>query len=376
MVQISDMEGAVIDYRSLLLLSVVLFVGMLMLNRQILNQKYNGLIKLFVFIFLVRVIIDPITDSGNINSKIVSALQALLLPAFLLFFYSISQKFDVKKIFSYFSFLLLIALSCTYFYIFFFRNEFAYLNVFASLNSSYYLLLLLPCALIDSSKPVYKLIAIILVSLIVFSSMKRGGIIALILGLILYYVVKKFCIRRNSVRTGRLLFSVISIVLIVAIMIFALIQFDAIAGGFMSSRFESIADDEGSGRLGLYREVIDKIQDFDLLPFLFGHGKLAVAKVTSYGLSAHNDFLEILYDYGFLLFICYVVFHFCLIFKISKLIRLKSVYAPVMVMSYVNFFIFSMVSHVFLFSYFLFSLMLWGFILGTIKRESSYASSK
>ena len=375
MLQLSQMDEVQIDYISLLLLVLVLSILMLIINKKILSQKYTMIVKLFVFIFFVRGIVDMLTDAGNLNSKIVATLQSFLIPACLLFFYSLFQCYNLKTIFSRYSFVLLLGLVGVYLYILFFRNEYAFAGIYASLNASYFFIILLPCVLFVSSNTLFKFFAAFCVAVIVFSSMKRGGIIALILSLLSYYVVYAFINRKSNERKN-ILTIVISLLLVSCILIFLFVQFDSMTGGYIIERFENISDDEGSGRLGIYMEVIDKIQKSDFLPFIFGHGRLAVEKATAYEMPAHNDFLEMFYDYGVFMFVFYCVYHICLIVNVLRLIRAKSVYAPVMTMSYVSFFIFSMVSHVFLYSYFLFFIMLWGAVWGTLKREQIYASSK
>ena len=203
--------------------------------------------------------------------------------------------------------------------------------------------------------------------------MKRGGIIAWGLSLLVYYIINVFVNRKNREKKRRI-FPIISFLLLSITLIFLFIQFDLATGGYIIGRFDAISEDEGSGRLGIYMEVIAKIQKSDFISFIFGHGRLAVEKVTAYGMPAHNDFLEMFYDYGVIMFILYLVFHIFFLLNIFKLIRIKSAYAPIMAMSYVSFFIFSMISHVFLYSYFLFYIMLWGAVWGTLNRENCYAS--
>ena len=375
MLQLSKMDEMKIDYISLVLQFGVLFALMLVVNKLILNAKIIWIVKLLVFIFTIRTIVDMLTDTGNLNSKIVATLQAALIPTFLIFFYSLFQRYNLKAIFSKYSLVLLLGLIGVYLYILFFRNEYAFAGIYASLNASYFFITLLPCILFATYNHWLKSFAIFAVAAAVFSSMKRGGIIALILSLLMYYAINAFVKGKSSKRKNRLL-KISSVLLVSGVLIILFIQFDSATGGYIVDRFKSISDDEGSGRLGIYMEVVDKIRQSDFMPFFLGHGRLAVEKVTAYGMPAHNDFLEIFYDYGVIMFALYCIYHICLISSILKLTIQKSIYAPVMAMSYISFFIFSMVSHVFLYSYFLFFIMLWGAVWGTLNREQIYASSK
>lgn len=78
-------------------------------------------------------------------------------------------------------------------------------------------------------------------------------------------------------------------------------QFDYIGG-----RFSNIRDDGGSGRDEVYASILGAFESSDLISQLFGHGYSSVLKTFQVG--AHNDLLEILYDYGFLAVFTYVIF--------------------------------------------------------------------
>ncbi len=372
MVQLSKMDEVKVDYISLIALSLVLFISLLTINKFILNQHCDNFLKLIIFLFSAKAIVDMFTDPGNLNSKIVATLQGLLIPGFVSYFFYVSKNYDLKNYFSKCSFGLLVGLTGTYLYILLFRNDLAFWGIFASLNASYFLLILLPCIILGDISKFLRVTAIILVAIVVFSSMKRGGIIAFILSILVYYIVDAFTL--GSSLKNKILVVTSFILSFTLLLVF--IQIDSYASEYILGRFESMSEDEGSGRLGIYLEVIDKIKHSDPITFIFGHGRLAVQQVTAYRLPAHNDFLEMFYDYGLLMFILYSFMHICIIKDIFKLVKLGSKFGSIMAMSYVIFFIFSMISHVFIYSYFLFFLMLWATIRGTINRENKYEGRK
>ena len=78
---------------------------------------------------------------------------------------------------------------------------------------------------------------------------------------------------------------------------------------------------------------------------VFGHGMNTAGKIGGAG-QAHNDFLEILYNYGILPFVSVVVFYLSLIVEGIRLVRRESPYAAA--------FAFSLIVGLFLamFSYF------------------------
>ena len=64
-------------------------------------------------------------------------------------------------------------------------------------------------------------------------------------------------------------------------------------------RFQNISEDGGSGRDIVFAKVFYSIFDSSTGDFVFGHGYNAVLlDKVGFGFSAHNEFLEVFYDYG------------------------------------------------------------------------------
>jgi O-antigen ligase len=63
-------------------------------------------------------------------------------------------------------------------------------------------------------------------------------------------------------------------------------------------RFASISEDGGSGRDIVYADVWNMIKSSDYSHIIWGHGYNQVRVDAELGFSAHNDFLEMLYDFG------------------------------------------------------------------------------
>ncbi len=117
------------------------------------------------------------------------------------------------------------------------------------------------------------------------------------------------------------------------------------------ARFESAQDDEGSGRTYVWQAAFDLIERSDFLPLLFGHGFNKVEKDSMLGLSAHNDFLEVTYDYGIVGLALYVSAFSAVGLIVFRLIRKKSPYAPAMAMFFTIYFLLSMISHIIIYSW-------------------------
>ena len=76
-------------------------------------------------------------------------------------------------------------------------------------------------------------------------------------------------------------------------------------------RIRTMDEDGGSGRLDIFSAVWQGISNSSWVQWLFGHG-VYQEYATDNDFSAHNDFLEIFWDYGFVGFLVYVFMIFSL----------------------------------------------------------------
>jgi|GEM_PF-4912879 len=70
-----------------------------------------------------------------------------------------------------------------------------------------------------------------------------------------------------------------------------------------------------SGRTGLYARVLGDIYETNLSELFFGHGFNGVAE--KYGYSSHNDFLEVIYNFGLVGLILYISIYLYMVFHIG-----------------------------------------------------------
>lgn len=79
-------------------------------------------------------------------------------------------------------------------------------------------------------------------------------------------------------------------------------------------RFDNAEDNESNReRTEMYQGTLNAYDSSSLLERLFGHGYKATEK-DLYGRPTHNDLLEILYDYGVVALLLYVIFLFSLLY--------------------------------------------------------------
>lgn len=224
-------------------------------------------------------------------------------------------------------------------------------------NTSYYFLACLPFMLLGKNK-VIRVVSILVVLYAVVTSFKRGGLIALAFGVALYY----FVLLRSSNSRHKMGLFLLSII-ILALFALAFFQFNDLSGNILGERIINTSIDGGSERNLLYPLVIEKIRESSALQFLLGHGWDSVSRARIGYVSAHNDYLQLLYDLGAISLILYIAFLIKLFKKGLALIKNHSPLAPAFACSLGIFIVLSLVSHILLYSnLFLLFTAFWGII--------------
>ena len=182
--------------------------------------------------------------------------------------------------------------------------------VSGALNSVYYCLLLLPVIFVQPNK-FLMIFSAVVVFLAVLMSGKRAAFIAFVLAL---FIPILFLADKRKYKLNRILFLIFLMLLFIGIYYFITSIFNIT----LFERLAMLSEDGGSGRLDIYRQVLTGFKESSLVEKLFGHGFNGVAinrivwsvdewtGVTSTS-SAHNDFLEVLYDYGLIGFLLYML---------------------------------------------------------------------
>lgn len=243
-------------------------------------------------------------------------------------------------------------------------------KTYSQLNSIYYVLLLLPWALV-LKKRVYQYAGLLTVIYFVCYSMKRTAILALGAATATYIL---FSVRgRMSMFSKIVAMTTSCLIVVVGAMIY--FDIDMASNETLTRRFESRNLMEGSGRWELYGETYKIIQNSSPGRFIFGHGQNAVEIIAVSGSSAHNDWLEVQYDFGAVGTLLYILLHGSLIVKARKLYREKSDYAPAFAVSYLLFLGMSLTSHLIIYpTYFTFLTAFWGTVIGLTQPLSGLRS--
>ena len=230
------------------------------------------------------------------------------------------------------------------------------LNIYHALyvNSIYYIVCLLPFLLSYKKSIIY----LIVCAICIFASSKQGAFIGIVAATFVYYIVDMRI--RDKVIDAKMIFGV---VLLLIILIVAYLYISNTYSMNILEGFDTLEEDGGNGRLEIYTAVFNRFWNSDMMNFLFGHGGLGAVSKTI-GISAHNDFLEVIFDFGCVGLLLYVVIIVKLFLVGYRFIRVKYYLAPAFMSSIVLFFILSMFSHMaFILKYAMILFAFWGYCL-------------
>ena len=330
----------------LLFISVALYV---MLNIRYVQVNKIGRILLFLSCYMAiwRVLDIPMT--AGVLAYFYQPMRDLLIILIFIFAHTIASK--SKDLLDFFTTGIIVAMLITAF--FYYKNwTFANEVDEAHLGTSYYVLFLLPTLLLTPHKWL-RYLGIVITGLVLFSSFKRGGVIAFVLAIAAYLFVKEVLGERKFTR---LLVFLIALIALFIILIFV----DNAMGNIISERILNIREDGGSGRDQVWLTTWDMICYSESTQLIFGHGHNAVLKNSPLELSAHNDFLEMLFNYGIICFVPYLVLHVQLIKQIFAEIKMHNKNASVMAFTYTILFILSTISHVIVYPWISLLVIFWG----------------
>lgn len=157
-----------------------------------------------------------------------------------------------------------------------------------------------------------KFTLILLFLFVAFDSTKRTAIIIAVVSVILFLVLNLGQLRRNKL---------IYFAVIIAVFSFPYINASLQSNEsfeIASERLQNFDDESNETRTDMYGLVINEVQNANLFAVSFGHGYNAVTK-DIFGHPAHNDYLEIIYDYGLITSVLYIIFILSILFYAIRL---------------------------------------------------------
>lgn len=183
-------------------------------------------------------------------------------------------------------------------------------------NMIYFVLLTGPFILLVKNTKFAISFLVILTCLAIISS-KRSMMLALILFWFIIGIV-------YIIRTKRIILTVIFGTIITFVSLYSFQYIERINGGSVSRRMDS--EDITSGREIIYEYTWSMILNSSIDHIIWGNGHQAVKRDSILDKSAHNEWLEILYDYGAIMLFIYLCLWIYMIKKWCCLYKNKSKY--------------------------------------------------
>lgn len=230
-------------------------------------------------------------------------------------------------------------------------------------NISYFIVCMAPWVMLINNNKRLKIMLLIICSVSVLVSVKRTAIIAFVLMLAIYMFFKD----NRNISFKQILG--VAIVTILGVYLFVYIDQNFLDGS-VTNRF--MLFDDGMGKRDDIKVVsMSLYEKSSITNKIIGHGYNSLITDNPLGLSAHNDYIETLYDHGVIMLLFEVLIIIKLIVHTFKLYKNRYFYFCAFASSVVVFGVLSYSSHMILYPYyFIFLTSLWGFVLGSNNRQN------
>ena len=316
----------------------------------------------YVVFFIWMTLVSVLTNETlNIFGKAIAFMTLILYPLLLIcsYFRGRTSKLDI-----WFYLAVLFLMVCI---IVQYGNVYDLANQLSDESShiavSYFPLFVLPILLLPSSR-IVKFISIAITAIIIISAVKRGGLIAMGASLVVYVFVKQIV---SKVSTTKKVMTISAMIILMCGALYYLGE--VIEENNIIERIMNIKDDGGSDRDILWKDTYNNIQNRDFGFRMMGNGFRSAQIESAFQLPAHNDVLEICYDFGIIGLGLYSIAFLSLCVYAFRLLKRKSRYAPHLAMILCYYFIFSMISIVILYFWLAILMFSIGIIAGLADTE-------
>jgi hypothetical protein len=325
-------------YRALIL-STFLMVGLIFVN---LGVRFRGIHLICYLWVLVMMVVLFVNNTAKATTYLRCLFWPLLFEATYIF---VKDNNNREK--SMVRFFYLIGGMGLYFFIYAMLIK----NFYTQSNMIYFFILTVPILLLTENR-MRRGFVLVVSTVLAMVSMKRSMILTVAVFWLVYYVNNAL---RNQAHRWR---TIVLAIVMPFVAYFAFNYIDQLSKGYFSSRF--MMEDMSNGRNDIYEMTWAMQLQSSTTQWWFGHGDDAVRHNSERVISAHNEWMEILYDYGAIVLLLYLGLWIGLIKRWFFHYKTMSKYLTAYTLSLCIFAVMSMVSQLVLYvSYFLYLVMFW-----------------
>lgn len=175
-----------------------------------------------------------------------------------------------------------------------------------TINASTVFLVIIPLLFFVRNRWMTIGISVIIIFFIIYGA-KRGNIISAALP---FYLLARMKMKSNR----SLISEVLLIIVVIAISYFA--YYTMMNSEYLVSRIEKTFEGDSSYRNIIYATAFDTWLNAEAINVFFGYG--TDGTINLIGIRAHNDWLEILVDFGLLGVLVYLIFFICMVRAIHR----------------------------------------------------------
>ncbi len=224
-----------------------------------------------------------------------------LLSFYPFYYFSVKKQLAAKELLIFFLIMLPVAIGQFYYSRTLILSERYSLNEDIVNNAAYKFVLLFPFVFLIQKNKVLSAVLALVVLFFIIAGSKRGAVVVGTVILLWYFYYQMKMIDEKQKWKGFLL----SFVSIAAVVFLGYRYY--LGNEYLQYRLELAAQGDMSGRDIIYSNIWNSWLDSNFFHFLFGYGFAASIKISGIGLFAHNDWLEILSNFGLLGVIIFAV---------------------------------------------------------------------
>lgn len=298
---------------------IILFVIILFGSFSFLKCISHGLLKhRFVIAWTLLVILNIfgyIFSADFDNSVHFSNFKNILftsLTFYSIYYFTSQNKINDKTMFIFSMLMLPLAILQFYYYE---KQQFLEFNQEKTVNNISYIFVGLIPFLFFVKKRIYSIILLILIVSFIIISGKRGAAISGIAGILVYFVyIFKSIKNKSKIEKLVSYFTIILLLISFTYFTFSFIETDSFLFDRLTSGYKSNRDTN-------YQQIFSYwYESNNFFSLLFGFGFASSMTMNSEGVLAHNDWLEIISNFGLIGFFVYIL----LLYSLLKTILLTT----------------------------------------------------